>query len=182
VAEDEVLQAATAVRRGATRLARRLRQERPPAPHGRPEPSNLGLSVLAHLHRRGPMTPGALAEAERLQPQSLTRTLASLERQHLVIRQPDGRDHRRSLLALTETGARALTADMRQRDDWLAAAMARQFTRAERELLRLAGDLMERLAESDARTSPPPAPALRSAAGTRRRSAHVPGSSAPGSS
>jgi DNA-binding MarR family transcriptional regulator len=159
VADDEVLQAARAARRGATRLARRLRMERPSPPQARPEPSNLALSVLAHLHRRGPMSPGALAEAERLQPQSLTRTLARLERQHLVVRRPDARDHRRSLLALTEAGARALTADMRQRDDWLAAAMARQLTRAERELLRLAGDLMERLAESDEDASPGPEPA-----------------------
>jgi len=156
VADDEVLQAAAAARRGVVRLARRLRMERPAPPQAQPEPSNLGLSVLGHLHRRGPMTPGALAEAERLQPQSLTRTLAGLERQRLVVRRPDARDHRRSLLALTEAGARALTADMRRRDEWLAAAMARELTRAERELLRLAGDLMERLAESGGQTSPVP--------------------------
>jgi DNA-binding MarR family transcriptional regulator len=123
-------------------------QAQPAPPQAGPEPSNLGVSVLAHLHRRGPMTPGALAEAERLQPQSLTRTLAGLERGQLVVRRPDARDRRRSLLALTEAGTRALTADMRRRDDWLAAAMERELTRAERELLRLAGDLMERLAES----------------------------------
>jgi DNA-binding MarR family transcriptional regulator len=148
VADDEQLEAATAVRRGTTRLGRRLRMERPQPRPAEAELSNLALSVLAHLHRRGPMTPGAVAAAERLQPQSLTRTLTGLERQHLVIRRPDGRDGRRSLLALTEAGAQALVRDMRQRDDWLAAAMARELTRTECELLRLAGDLMERLAES----------------------------------
>jgi DNA-binding MarR family transcriptional regulator len=146
--DDEVREAATALRRGTTRLARRLRMERQPPPSAEPELSNLALSVLAHLHRRGPATPGALAAAERLQPQSLTRTLNGLERHDLVARQPDGRDGRRSLLALTETGVQALVSDMRRRDDWLAAAMARELTRAERELLRLAGDLMEGLAES----------------------------------
>lgn len=146
--DKETLQAATALRRGTTRLARRLRMERPEPGGTEPELSNLALSVLAHLHRRGAMTPGALAAAERLQPQSLTRTLAGLERQHLVTRKPEGRDGRRSLVALTEGGAQALVRDMRQRDDWLAAAMARELTRAERELLRLAGDLMECLAES----------------------------------
>jgi DNA-binding MarR family transcriptional regulator len=159
VTDDELQRAATAVRRGTTRLARRLRMERPEPGQAGPELSNLALSVLAHLHTRGPMTPGTLAAAERLQPQSLTRTLAVLERQHLIIRQLDGRDARRSLLALTEAGLQALTVDMRQRDDWLADAMARELTRAERELLRLAGELMERLAESTNARAAPPRPA-----------------------
>ena len=155
------------VRRGATRLARRLRMERPdparPAP-GTPDPgtpalnstelsppelSNQALGILAHLYRRGPMTPGALAAAERLQPQSLTRTLARLERQGLVALQPDDRDRRRSLLALTDAGHQALARDMRHRDGWLAGAMARQLTPAERDLLRIAAELMDRLADAD---------------------------------
>jgi DNA-binding MarR family transcriptional regulator len=144
VGDDDLLQAAMAVRRGATRLARRLRMERPESAE-----TLLELSVLAHLYRRGPMTPGALAAAERLQPQSLTRTLARLEREQLAVRRPDESDRRRSLLALTESGRLALTRDMQQRDSWLAAAMARELTPAERQLLRLAGDLMDRLAEAD---------------------------------
>jgi hypothetical protein len=94
------------------------------------------------------MTPGALAAAERLQPQSLTRTLASLERQHLAVRQPDDRDRRRSLLAITDAGRHALLTDMRQRDAWLAAVMAHQLTSAEQQLLRIAGDLMDRIADA----------------------------------
>jgi DNA-binding MarR family transcriptional regulator len=144
VADDELLQAATAVRQAATRLARRLRIERP-----EPLQTALELGILAHLHRRGPMAPGALAAAERLQPQSLTRTLASLERQRLVVRRPDGQDRRRSLLAITEAGRQALITDMRQRDGWLAAAMTLQLTRAEQQLLRIASELMERLADAD---------------------------------
>jgi len=132
------------VRQGTTRLARRLRIERPQTSQ-----TALELGILAHLHRRGPMTPGALAAAERLQPQSLTRTLASLERQRLAVRQPDDRDHRRSLLAITDAGRQALATDMRQRDAWLAEAMARQLTQAERDLLRIAAGLMDRLADAE---------------------------------
>ena len=142
-ADDEVLRTATAVRQAAGRLARRLRAER--SESARPP---LELGVLGHLYRRGPMTPGAVAAAERLQPQSLTRTLASLERQGLAIRQPDDRDRRRSLLAITEAGRQALAADMRQRDAWLATAIAGQLTRAEQDLLRIASDLMDRLADT----------------------------------
>jgi DNA-binding MarR family transcriptional regulator len=141
--DEDLTRAATAVRQGTTRLARRLRIERP-----EPRQTALELGILAHLHRRGLMTPGALASAERLQPQSLTRTLASLERQHLAVRLSDDRDHRRSLLAITDAGRQALSGDMRQRDAWLADAMAHQLTHAEQELLRIAGGLLDRLADA----------------------------------
>jgi DNA-binding MarR family transcriptional regulator len=142
--DDEGLPAAAAVRQGATRLARRLRVERPDAAQ-----TALEMGILAHLNRRGPTTPGALAAAERVQPQSLTRTLASLERQLLAVRQPDDRDRRRSLLAITEAGRQALARDMRLRDAWLARVMTLRLTRAEQELLRIAGELMDRLADAD---------------------------------
>jgi DNA-binding MarR family transcriptional regulator len=141
--DEDLMRAATAVRQGTTRLARRLRIERP-----EPGQTALELGILARLHRRGPTTPGALATAERVQPQSLTRTLASLERQHLAVRQPDDRDHRRSLLAITDAGRQALARDMGQRDAWLAEAMAGRLTQAEQELLRIAGGLLDRLADA----------------------------------
>jgi len=144
VNDEGLLTAATAVRQGTTRLARRLRTER-----REPAQTALEMGILAHLSRRGPATPGALAAAERVQPQSLTRTLASLERQNLAIRQTDDRDRRRSLLAITEAGRQALARDMRQRDAWLARTMALRLTRAEQELLRIAGELMDRLADAD---------------------------------
>jgi DNA-binding MarR family transcriptional regulator len=142
---DPLSDAASSLRRGVVRLGQRLRAERP----GSSEPL-LRLGVLAHLNRRGPMTPGELAALERLQPQSLTRTLTALEHDQLVIRRADPADRRRALLAITETGHGVLRADMRERDAWLTRAMADTLTPTEREVLRLAGDLMERLAESAA--------------------------------
>jgi DNA-binding MarR family transcriptional regulator len=144
VAEYELLQTAAAVRRGVTRLSWRLRIER----RGPGEPF-LQLSMLAHLSRHGPMSPGKLAAAERVRPQSLTRTLASLEEHALITRHPDPADGRRSLMAITEAGRLMLGRDLRQRDAWLAHAMAGQLTPTERGLLRLAGQLLERLAEAD---------------------------------
>jgi len=149
--DEGLLTAATALRQGATRLARRLRIERP-----EPALTSLEMGILAHLNRRGPTTPGALAAAERVQPQSLTRTLASLERQNLAVRQPDDRDRRRSLLAITEAGRQGLARDMRGRDAWLARAMALRLTPAERELLRIAGELMDLLADASEPEVPGP--------------------------
>ena len=136
--------AATEVRRGVISLARRLRLERSEAGL-----TALELSVLGHLHRRGPLTPGELATAERVQPQSLTRTLAALETAGLALREPDPADGRRSLLAITEYGHTALRAEMEQRDVWLSDAMAAALSPTEIGLLRLAGGLLERLAAAN---------------------------------
>jgi DNA-binding MarR family transcriptional regulator len=139
----EELAAAASVRRGVVRLGQRLRAERPT-----PSEPPLRLSVLGQLSRNGAMTPGALADADRLQPQSLTRTLAGLLEDRLISRQPDPADRRRALLVLTAAGQDVLHSDMRARDGWLADAMAASLTSTECEVLRLAGDLMEQLAET----------------------------------
>jgi DNA-binding MarR family transcriptional regulator len=136
------LQTAIQVRRGVISLGRRLRLQRAASL------TALGLSVLGHLHRRGQQSPGDLAMAERVQPQTLTRTLAGLEAEGLIRREPDPVDGRRSILAITEAGLSALRVEMEQRDAWLAAAMAAHLTSTEIGLLRLAGEVMERLADA----------------------------------
>jgi DNA-binding MarR family transcriptional regulator len=141
VQEDPLLDAAVSLRRGVTRLGQRLRAERPA---GSQPLARLG--VLAQLHLRGPASAGALADSAGVQPQTLTRTLAGLERDGLVSRQADPADRRRALLALTGAGRDALAGEMQQRDGWLGAAMASELTPTEQEILRLAGELMERLA------------------------------------
>jgi DNA-binding MarR family transcriptional regulator len=138
---EAALAAAAAVRRGVMSLGRRLKLERPAG-----SLTSLELSVLGHLHRHGELTPGDIAAAERVQPQTLTRTLASLEHERLISRLEHPQDGRRTLLALTGTGLEALRADMDQRDAWLAAAMDGSLSGTERELLRLASELLERLA------------------------------------
>lgn len=147
--QELALAAAADVRRGIISLGRRLRLGRSAA-----SLTALELSVLGHVHRRGPLSPGELAALESVQPQSLTRTLTSLEADGLTLREPDPADARRSLLAITPAGLTALRAEMDRRDTWLAAAMSVELTDAEIGLLRLAGELMERLAdaEQDARS------------------------------
>jgi DNA-binding MarR family transcriptional regulator len=141
---EVVLAAAADVRRGVISLGRRLRLGRLAT-----SLTALELSVLGHLHRRGPLSPGALAALERVQPQSLTRTLTSLEAHGLTRREPDPTDARRSLLVITKAGLTALRAEMDRRDAWLAATMSVELTDAEIGLLRLAGKLMERLADAE---------------------------------
>jgi DNA-binding MarR family transcriptional regulator len=146
--DDDSLVAAGTVRRGATRLSRRMRLAR-----GDGGLTQQQFSVLAHLRRSGPCTPGDLAAAERIQPQSLTRTLSSLESAGLITRNTHPVDGRSSLLAITEEGLRTFYEDVRLRDLWLASAMKSHLTPTERELLRLAGELMVRLAGADSAAS-----------------------------
>lgn len=140
---DATARAATSVRRGVTSIGRRLRLERGSGL------TALELSVLGHLHRHRPMSPGELAAVERVQPQTLTRTIAGLEARGLFDRRADPQDGRRSLLFITEAGRDTLRDDMGRRDAWLAGAMTAALTPTEREVMRLAGELLERLAGTD---------------------------------
>jgi DNA-binding MarR family transcriptional regulator len=142
-ADAQLTTAAATVRRSVMSLGRRLRLERPA--DGR---TSLELSALGHLHRRGPMTPGEIAAAERVQPQTLTRVLTSLEAGDLISKAAHPRDGRMILLELTEAGREALRRDMAARDAWLAQAMAARLTATELELLRLAAGLLERVADA----------------------------------
>jgi DNA-binding MarR family transcriptional regulator len=141
---DETMAAARALRRGTTQLYRRLRAER--VSHGL-SPSK--LSVLGRLALSGPLTVTALAAKERVQPQSLTRTLADLEESKLILRRQDQVDRRQSLTEITPLGEDLLRNDARRQAAWLAAAMSSLLSPVERELLRLAAQLMRKLADAD---------------------------------
>lgn len=96
------------------------------------------------------MTAGEVATQLRAQPQSLTRTFAALEADGLMRRTPDPSDGRQALLGITAAGRRALKAEMAPRDAWLDQAIERVLTPAERDVLVVAAQLMERLADVDA--------------------------------
>ena len=136
------LEVASTVRRAVAALGRRLRSER--SGNGL---SLTKLSILGHLYRKGSITAVELAALERVQPQSLTRVLAELTKGGLIGRRTDLEDGRRVLLDITGEGRTLLTQDMQQRDAWLAKAMG-DLSVTERELLRLAAQLMERLADA----------------------------------
>lgn len=139
--DPELLDAATAIRQGAVRLARRVRTIRSAGAL-----STNKISVLSHLVRLGPSTPGEVAAVDRQQPQSLTRVFAELERDGLVVRSADEEDRRQSIIAITEAGTRELQRDVAERDAWLAEALA-ALSETERQVLVLAAGLMERIAD-----------------------------------
>jgi DNA-binding MarR family transcriptional regulator len=121
-------------------LMRRLRAEhRFSISHG---------AVLGRVDREGPKSVSELATAERIRPQSMAQTVSELEAEGLVSRRPDSEDRRRSLVELTEAGRVVLHEDRRQREGWLAKAIAEGFSDSEQQVLAEAVRLVQRLAES----------------------------------
>ena len=134
-------QAATSIRRGVTQLARHLRRFR--ANH---KLSAAKLALLGHLYRsHGPLTANDLARLESLQPQSLTRLIADLEQEGLILRQRAQADRRQIEIKITQKGHALLITDARRQDAWLGQVMTSTLTEMEIEILRLAGQLLARL-------------------------------------
>jgi DNA-binding MarR family transcriptional regulator len=81
------------------RIVRNLRQE---APNSEVGPG--GLAVLVTLDQQGPSRVGALADAVAVTAPSMTRIVNALERDGLVLREPDPADGRAQVVAMTATG------------------------------------------------------------------------------
>jgi DNA-binding MarR family transcriptional regulator len=122
-------------------LGRRLRAERPEGA------STLSaLSILGTLKRLGPIPAISLAAEERLQPQSLSRIVASLEKNGLIERTRSTADRREIMIALTELGHGVLVEDIRARCEWLEDAIVGALSEQERNLLLAASKVMIKLA------------------------------------
>ncbi len=104
-------------------------------------------AVLGRLDREGTRSIGDLALAERVRPQSMTQTVGDLEADGLIARRADPDDRRRILVELTELGRQTLEQDRRQREGWLALAIADDLSAEEQLVLTRALALLRRLAE-----------------------------------
>ena len=122
-------------------LGRRVRAERPAG-----SLSLSGLGILGSLNRSGPLAATRLAIEERLQPQSLTRLIADLERLQLISRTRSVNDRRELIIAITAKGRRVLLEDMAARRSWLEMAMNAALTPGEREVILAASAVMMKLA------------------------------------
>jgi DNA-binding MarR family transcriptional regulator len=137
---------ASALRISVSRLARRLRAER--YTKGlEPDLSDTQLAALSALERHAEMTPGELAEHEKVQPPSMTRVVAVLEERGLLMRAPHPTDRRQVVLTVTEAGRAVVQQSRRLREAWLAKRL-RELTPEERATLRAAAPILEKLSQS----------------------------------
>jgi DNA-binding MarR family transcriptional regulator len=137
---------ASALRISVSRLARRLRAERL-AKGLEPGLSDTQLAALAALERHSAMTPGELADHEKVQPPSMTRVIAALEERGLVTRGPHATDRRQVVLTVTEPGRAVVQQSRQLREAWLAKRL-RELTPQERATLRAAAPILEKLSQS----------------------------------
>jgi len=139
---DAVL--AGALRRCLLQLSRRLRAERP-----QNSVPLTQLQLLGRLSREGACTASELAEHEHLQPQSLTRMLAAMERAQWIVRTQRTTDRRQFLIEITAEGCSWVVRDQKARDAWLARCIANHFSEEEKDVLVRAVNMMERLIDGD---------------------------------
>ena len=135
---------ASELRLSVMRLRRRLAGER--------HPDNVlsmgAMAVLGCLFRNGDLTVGDLAAQERVQPPSMTRIVNALEEGGYVVRRAHETDGRQVVVVLSDRGRTTLLADRARRDAWLAQRL-RGLSADERDTLRRAAPILERLANSD---------------------------------
>jgi DNA-binding MarR family transcriptional regulator len=122
-------------------LYRRIRQTKEGGDLTMPESS--ALSRLQHV---GPMTAATLARLERISPQSIGATVASLEAKRLIERGADPADGRRVVLSLTSAGDATVEARRSARDQQFTRALSALSAEERAQLLQLLPAL-ERLAE-----------------------------------
>jgi DNA-binding MarR family transcriptional regulator len=123
-------QAALRLHAAAIRLLRTLRRQDAASGVG---PAR--LSALSVIVFRGPLTLGALAEAEQVKPPTMSRIVAALQRDGYLRRVPDAADGRRVHLHATAAGRRLMEQGRRRRVEelarWLDALDAAELERLE---------------------------------------------------
>src|SRR6202000_1927172 len=138
---------ATALRISISRLARRLRVERLGFGGTETVLSDIQLAALAALERHDSMTPGELAQHEKVQPPSMTRVIAVLEERGLVRREPHATDRRQVILTVTHEGRDVVQRVRRRREAWLAQRL-QELTPDERQILLAAAPILEKISQS----------------------------------
>lgn len=136
---------AAELRIGVGLLSRRLKARQLDGVDG--APSIPELAALVRLDRGGPATNADLAKAEQISPQSMSATLAGLERRGLIARAGDPHDGRRVLLSVTRAGKATIEAKRAVRTQRIAAALG-HLEEEEVGALRAAVPALERLAEN----------------------------------
>ena len=130
---------ADVLRPAILRVSRRLRQEA----------QKVGLSaqdalLLGHIRKHPGVGVSALADAERTSKPTMSAHIKRLEAAGLLARAGDAEDGRRSGLTVTPSGAKKLEIIRRERNDWLAARLAR-LSDADRATLEAAAEPLLRL-------------------------------------
>ncbi|WP_017935980.1 MarR family winged helix-turn-helix transcriptional regulator [Nocardioides sp. Iso805N] len=103
------------------------------------------FGVLRAIDRMGPQTASQLAALEFVRPQSMAHTLQQLDEAGFITRHADPTDGRQTLIALSDSGVRALADQRREVTGWLAAEIDQKLDAGERATLAQAVTLLGRI-------------------------------------
>src|SRR5436305_1751588 len=101
-------------------------------------------SALATIARRGPMTVGELAKAERVSSPMVTKIAKGLEEEGLVTRTVEPSDRRVTNLAITKEGQKRLERSRSLKNAWLARQL-RGLSKSELDALEAVIPVLERI-------------------------------------
>lgn len=105
------------------------------------------VSVLLRLERDGSAAVSTLARAEGMRPQSMSSTIAPLQKAGLVKGAPDPGDGRQTLMSLTPKCVKRLKEGRAARQDWLITALSERLSSPEQRKVRAAFALLARVVE-----------------------------------
>lgn len=101
------------------------------------------------------MSPGALAAAERVQPPSMTRVIASLADLGMVERQPHPSDGRQAIVNVSPDGVEVVSAEFAARKEWLSDRLD-ELTMEDRDTLRHAVGIINSIISGEDNHGPAP--------------------------
>ncbi|GAA4525210.1 MarR family transcriptional regulator [Nonomuraea sp. NPDC049486] len=130
---------ASALRVSLARLNRRLRRQAAAHPL-----TPTQFATLAAVERHDGITPGELAELEKVQPPSMTRVIAGLEERGLVSRSPHPSDRRQVTVTVTDAARKLLKEERARKEAWLTRQL-KELSPEERAILRQAAPILEKL-------------------------------------
>lgn len=104
-------------------------------------------SALARIAKGEADTAAALAAMDGVRPQSMAATIASLERDGLLVRSEDPEDGRRAILRMTPAGESLFFGGRAARQEWLSTTLRERCDDAELAVLLQAAALLQRLTD-----------------------------------
>jgi DNA-binding MarR family transcriptional regulator len=139
--ETEAVSLAADLRRSVSRFVRAIRQDTGTIRSAQSETLDL-------LEKVGPMNVAALAARRGVAHQTMRLVVAQLEAAHLVGQAPDPADRRSRLISIAPEGRAALERERDARSSRIQNVIEARLTGYERDILRAAIAILDRLAES----------------------------------
>jgi len=104
-------------------------------------------NVLRALFEKDEMSPSELCTRLALSSQFMSQVLNHLEEMDYITRRPSKEDKRKTLVSFSKNGRKKIEDTRRQREEWLASVIAKQYSAQQKEVIKEAAALLKILAD-----------------------------------